>query len=195
MASGNRVKIIVFSGHGAWALGNDGFVEVPVKCSIRFYTLNMKMMSDAFGGELDQGKITGVEPDQEGGPFMSVPNMRLYPPTDLYLQTPDPDNWHVLNFGDPLDQSVPVDNKNIQVRIWTSGGSAGSAASAGVRGSGSGPYAKGVTLKTLFKFLDPAIRTADRVVFIWAACRKVNLKDAGGRDLGGENAGVNTVQR
>src|SRR5690606_17601378 len=73
-------KIIVFSGHGSWDLGADQYVKVPGKCSIKFYTLNMKTLSDSLGGDIDRGMIAGLEPDQEAGQFGIVPNMRLYPP-------------------------------------------------------------------------------------------------------------------
>lgn len=162
-------KIIVFSGHGDWQLGNEEFVKLPAKCSIRFYTLNMKTLSDAFGGELDQGKVAGIEPDQEAGPFMTVPDMRLYPPTDppLHIRTPDLGKWNVLRLPAP----VPVDDKNIQVQIDDA-------------------YGGGADLKIMFEILEPAIRPADAVTFIWAACRAINLKGSGGQTLG-----VNELQR
>jgi hypothetical protein len=160
-------KIIVFSGHGEWMLGNDAFVPLPAKCSMKFYTLNMKTLSDAFGGDLDRGMIAGVNVDQEANQFMHVPDMKLFPPFDppLLIRAPDPTNWHVVKLPAP----VPADNKNLQVQIK--------------RGYEA-------TLSELFPYLHSAIEMADEVVFIWAACRAINLKP-----VGGENLGVNVMQR
>lgn len=160
-------KIIVFSGHGSWDLGADQYVKVPARCSIKFYTLNMKTLSDQLGGDIDRGLIAGLEPDQEASQFGIIPNMRLYPPDGLTIKRPNPANWHVLD----LPAVVPADGKNLQVRI-------------------SDQYPGGGNLEVLFKLLDPAIRSADSVVFLWAACRAINLKKAGGKDIG-----VNVMQR
>jgi len=160
-------KIIVFSGHGEWELGNDEYVQIPAKCSIKFYTMNMKTLSDGLGGDIDRGIIVGLEPDQEAGPFRTIPDMRLFPPTGLHIRTPNPATWHILE----LPGVVPVDNKNIQVRI-------------------NNAYPGGGSLKIMFDLLAPAIRNADSVVFLWAACRAINLKDTGGKRLG-----VNAMQR
>lgn len=202
MPPGNPFKTIVFSGHGKWAYGNDGYVSVPAKCRIRFYTLNMRSMSDTFGGKLDRGVITGVEPEQEAGPLMTVPNMRLYEPEGLTIKMPD-DDWHVLKFGDPLNQHVPADDKDIQVQIY---GDSQTGVASAVRGRGPGnrlasqpaasqPPAKtkeleSADLKTLFEFLDPAIHAAKEVVFVWAACRLIKL-----RGTGLENNGINSLQQ
>jgi len=160
-------KIIVFSGHGSWDLGADQYVKVPGKCSIKFYTLNMKTLSDSLGGDIDRGMIAGLEADQEAGQFGIVPNMRLYPPDGLTIKRPSSANWHVIDLPDV----VPADDKNLQVRIDNA-------------------YPGGGNLEVLFKVLDPAIRSADSVVFLWAACRAINLKSAGGA-----NFGVNAMQR
>lgn len=160
-------KIIVFSGHGAWPLGTDEFAQLPAKCSIKFYTMNMKTLSDGLGGDIDRGIVSGLTPDQEAGQYMNVPNMRLYPPHGLNIKAPDPSKWHVIKLPAP----VPDDDLNIQVQIQDG-------------------YGGGGNLTTLFSLLDPAIRSADSVVFLWAACRAINLKDAGGKALG-----VNVMQR
>jgi hypothetical protein len=162
-------KIIVFSGHGKWALGKDQFVQLPAKCSMKFYTMNAKLLSDGLGGGIDRGRVIGLEPDQEGGPFSTIPNMRLYPPTGLNIRRPDPSSWRVLE----LPCAIPADDKNIQIQIQIHR-----------------KYGRGGDLETLFKLLQPAIRSADSVIFLWAACREIGLKAAGGEALG-----VNVVQR
>ncbi|MHC4269818.1 MAG: putative adhesin [Planctomycetota bacterium] len=160
-------KIIVFSGHGQWKLGKDDYVQLPAKCSMKFYTMNARTLSDNLGGDIDRGFIRGLVPDQEAGPFKNIPDMRLYPPNGLNIRRPNPANWHVLE----LPNRVPVDNKNIQVQI-------------------NGLYRGGADLKVLFKLLAPAISQAHSVVFLWAACRAVALAPAGGKKVG-----VNTMQR
>ena len=161
-------KVIVFSGHGEWMLGNDTFVKLPAKCSMKFYTLNMKTLSDAFGGDLDRGMISGVSVDQQAGPFKNVPDMKLFPPfgPPLHIRTPDLSRWHVLK----LPAAVPTDDKNLQIQIQRD-------------------Y-DGATLSDLFSCLEPAIDSADETLFIWAACRAINLKRAGGKKFG-----VNVMQR
>ncbi len=160
-------KIIVFSGHGAWPLGTDEFVQLPANCSIKFYTMNMKTLSDGLGGDIDRGIVSGLTPDQEAGQFQNIPCMRLYPPHGLNIRAPNSATWHVIK----LPAAVPVDDKNIQVQIQTG-------------------YGGGGNLTTLFKLLDPAIRQAESVIFLWAACRAINLKDTGGKAIG-----VNVMQR
>ncbi len=160
-------KVIVFSGHGRWDLGTDEFVQMPAKCSIKFYTMNAKLLSDSLGGDIDRGIIAGLEPDQEAGPFKTVPDMRLFPPSGLHIRRPDPRRWHVLH----LPGLIPVDDKNIQVQIKPH-------------------YQGGASLSVLLKLLAPAIHQADSVLFLWAACREVLLRPAGGEALG-----VNVLQR
>ncbi|UTM59062.1 hypothetical protein L4174_020330 [Photobacterium sp. CCB-ST2H9] len=160
-------KIIVFSGHGMWPLGSDAFVQVPAGCHFKFYTLNAKLMSDAFGGELDQGRIKGLEPEQEAKQYTHIPNMRLYPPEGLNIRAPNSTTWHQIKYNDP----VPADDLNIQVTVDS-------------------VYSDGVNLTTLFEYLSPAIHQAKEVIFIWAACREVNLSDSGGKEIG-----VNITQK
>ncbi|MEY3172304.1 MAG: hypothetical protein RLZZ436_217 [Planctomycetota bacterium] len=158
-------KVIVLSGHGGWKLGDRSFVKVPARCSIKFFTMNMKTLSDGLGGDIDRGSIAGLEPDQEAGPFHSIPDMTLTPPVGLNIRTPDPATWHCLRLPCPL----PFDNKNIQVTI-----------SAGYEAD----------LSDLFEYLAPVIERSDSVTFLWAACRAIELKKAGGKALG-----VNKLQR
>lgn len=160
-------KVIVFSGHGSWELGKDEYTPLPGKCTIKFYTMNMKTLSDGLGGDIDRGLVSGLEPDQVGNEFTHVPDMRLFPPTGLHIKRPDPNTWHVLELPGP----VPVDEKNIQVKINPAFGGGGS-------------------LSVLFDVLRPAIAEADSVTFLWAACRAINLKNTGGRRIG-----VNAMQR
>lgn len=161
-------KIIVLSGHGGWMLGEEGFASLPAGTSMKFYTLNMRTLSDAFGGDLDRGMLQGVTPDQEAAPFMNVPNMRLFPPSGLNIRAPsDPSRWHVVK----LPRRVPVDGRNLQIQIDPA-------------------YPGGADLKTIFHFLDRALRASPDTVIIWAACRAINLKASGGKALG-----VNTLQR
>ena len=158
-------KVIVLSGHGGWKLGDRSFVHVPARCSIKFFTMNMKTLSDGLGGDIDRGLIAGLEPDQEAGPFCSIPDMTLTPPVGLKIRAPDPANWHRLRIPCPL----PLDDKNIQVTIR-----------AGYQAHLSG----------LFKYLAPVIERSESVTFLWAACRAIELKKAGGKALG-----VNKLQR
>jgi hypothetical protein len=160
-------KIIVFSGHGSWELGTDQYVKLPAKCSIKFYTLNMKTLSDGLGGDLDRGMIAGLEPDQTAEQFGIIPNMRLFPPDGLNIKRPNAANWNILD----LPGDVPVDGKNLQVRIGDQ-------------------FPGGGNLEVLFQILEPAIRAADSVTFLWSACRAINLKNAGGSRIG-----VNQMQR
>ena len=113
-------KIIVFSGHGAWALNKDAYTKLPAKCSIKFYTMNMRTLSDGLGGEIDRGIVSGHKPDQEGGPFSSIPDMRLYPPAGLNIKEPDLANWQVVN----LPGAVPNSSKNLQIKIKSKYGGA-----------------------------------------------------------------------
>ncbi|HOY49863.1 MAG TPA: hypothetical protein PL185_08935 [Flavobacteriales bacterium] len=158
-------KVIVLSGHGSWEM-KDGYVTLPAKCSIKFYTCNMKTLSDGLGGDIDRGIVSGLDPDQEAGPFSTVPNMRLYPPAGLLIRTPDARTWNVVDLPGP----VPHDNKNLQVRI-------------------ANQYGGGGDLKTLLDMLRPAI-TGQEVTILWAACRAIGLKNAGGKSIG-----INTMQR
>ncbi|HEY7494260.1 MAG TPA: hypothetical protein VIH59_24560 [Candidatus Tectomicrobia bacterium] len=160
-------KTIVFSGHGSWELGTDQFVEMPAKCSIKFYTMNMKTLSDGLGGNIDRGIVAGLEPDQEAGPHRSVPDMRLFPPTGLIIRAPNPATWHVVR----LPAQVPVDNRHLQIQIDDA-------------------YPGGASLSVMLQILEPAIHIADSVTFLWAACRAINLKNAGGKSVG-----VNVLQR
>jgi hypothetical protein len=95
-------KVIVFSGHGSWQLGKDTFVRMPPNCTMKFYTMNMKTLSDGLGGDLDRGIITGLEPDQETGPHVQAPDMRLYPPHGLNIRQPDLARWHVIELPKPI---------------------------------------------------------------------------------------------
>ena len=55
-------KIIVLSGHGSWEVKQDEYVKLPAKCSIKFYTMNMRTLSDSLGGDIDRGVIKDLEP-------------------------------------------------------------------------------------------------------------------------------------
>ena len=162
-------RIIVFSGHGSWELGDDEFVTVPAKCTIKFYTLNMKTLSDGLGGDIDRGRLAGLEPDQVNGPRSTIPDMRLFPPINptLNIRQPPLATWHVLK----LPAAIPTDTKNLQIQIQNA-------------------YTGGASLKVLFELLQPAIDSTDQVTFLWAACRAINLKERGG-----ESIGVNAMQR
>jgi len=162
-----KSKIIVFSGHGAWALNKDAYTKLPAKCSIKFYTMNMRTLSDGLGGEIDRGIVTGYKPDQEGGPFSSIPDMRLYPPAGLNIKEPDLATWAVVN----LPGAVPNSSKNLQIKI-------------------NSKYGGGASLSVMFDLLKPAIDSASSVIFLWAACRAIGLSRTGGKLLG-----VNTMQR
>lgn len=158
-------KIIVLSGHGSWEM-RDGYTTLPAKCSIKFYTCNMKTLSDGLGGNIDRGLITGLEPDQESGPFSTVPNMRLYPPTGLNIRTPD-NNWNLVELG---SGAVPAGNKNVQVKIAAA-------------------YPGGADLKTILALLKSSMMGQECTI-LWAACRAIGLKSTGGKAIG-----VNTLQR
>lgn len=161
-------KIIALSGHGEWMLGKEGYVSLPAGTSMKFYTMNMRTLSDAFGGDLDRGIINGVTCDQEAGPFMNVPNMRLFPPTGLHIKKPaNSAAWHIVK----LPQRVPVDNKNLQIQIDPA-------------------YPGGADLKTILTYLDPALRASNDTILVWAACRAINLSASGGKAVG-----INTLQR
>jgi len=160
-------KVIVFSGHGAWDVTRDNFFKLPGKCSMKFYTMNMRTLSDGLGGDIDRGIITGLVPDQEASPFGSIPDMRLYPPHGLRIRTPDPASWQVVHLPDP----VPRNNKNLQIQIKDG-------------------FGGGASLSVMIDFLRPAIETATSVTFLWAACRAIGLTATGGKKIG-----VNSMQR
>jgi len=143
-------KIIVLSGHGSWEM-KDGYTTLPRGCSIKFYTCNMKTLSDGLGGDIDRGMVAGLEPDQEAGPFSTVPNMRLYPPAGLNIRVPG-SNWNTVE----LRSAVPNSTKNLQVKIASA-------------------YPGGGDLKTILKMLNPAIM-GQEVTILWAACRAIGLK-------------------
>ena len=159
-------KTIVLSGHGAWDImgshhGNnaiDAWTTLPAKCSIKFYTLNMKTLSDALGGDIDRGIVGNLEPDQVGGAWSTVPNMILYAPTGLHIRRPDMAKWDVID----LPCAVPNNNKNLQVRMAN-----------GYRGD----------LKTILEILRPAM-IGHEVTILWAACRAITLHDEGGKFIG-----------
>src|SRR5688572_19204320 len=113
-------KTIVLSGHGSWEM-KDGYTTLPGKCNIKFYTCNMKTLSDVLGGDIDRGLVTTLEPDQVGGAYSTVPNMRLYPPHGLHIRRPDLSAWEVLD----IPGVVPTSNKNLQVRIDNNFGGGG----------------------------------------------------------------------
>ena len=159
-------RIIVFSGHGQWALGNDGFVTLPQGCTMKFYTCNMKTLSDGLGGDIDRGLIAGLEPDQEASELQRVPDMRLYPPDGLTIKRPGP-GWHVVK----LPGAIPNDQKNVQIQIDDA-------------------YPGGASLSVMFDYLKVAIGLSGGADFLWAACRAINLKKAGGAKFG-----VNVMQR
>ena len=158
-------KIIVLSGHGSWEM-KDGYTPLPAKCNIKFYTCNMKTLSDGLGGDIDRGLVSGLVPDQESGPFSTVPNMRLYPPNGLNIQRPG-NNWNIVELG---KESVPTGNKNLQIKI-------------------AGAYPGGADLKTILRLLNGALMGSDCTI-LWAACRAIGLKSAGGKGIG-----INTLQR
>ena len=157
-------KIIVLSGHGSWEM-KDGYTTLPARCSIKFYTCNMKTLSDGLGGDIDRGMVAGLDPDQEAGPFQSVPNMRLYPPTGLKIRMPAGHNWNIIE----LPAAVPNNRNNLQIKIANT-------------------YGAGGDLKTILKLLQPAILGQD-VTLLWAACRAIGLKSTG------KDIGVNAMQR
>ena len=164
-----RSKTIVFSGHGSWESRKDGYVNLPAKCYMEFYTLNMKTLSDGLGGDIDRGLVSGLTPDQKNGPFNSIPNNRLYPPTGLHIKAPDPTTWDVVKLPNP----IPINNKNLQIQI-------------------DAQYADGADLATIFTYLEPAIRNSSEVTFLWAACRAIGLKSRPGNI---KVLGVNEMQR
>ena len=158
-------KIIVLSGHGSWEM-KDGYTTLPAKCSIKFYTCNMKTLSDGLGGDIDRGLVSGLVPDQESGPFSTVPNMRLYPPTGLNIRTPG-NNWDIIELG---SSAIPISSKNLQVKI-------------------AAKYPGGADLKVILKYLQNAIM-GNECTILWAACRAIGLKNTGGNAMG-----VNMMQR
>jgi len=158
-------KIIVLSGHGSWEM-KDGYTTLPAKCSIKFYTCNMKTLSDGLGGDIDRGLVSGLVPDQESGPFSTVPNMRLYPPHGLNIRTPG-NSWNVAELGIGV---VPSGNRNLQVKIAAA-------------------YPGGADLKTILQHLNVAIM-GNECTILWAACRAIGLRSAGGKSIG-----INAMQR
>lgn len=158
-------KIIVFSGHGSWEVKQDDYVKLPARCSIKFYTMNMRTLSDGLGGDIDRGIIDGLEPDQQAGPFSRIPDMRLFPPTGLTIRAPDPATWQVIKIP---DNPVQAGNKNLQIQIANG-------------------FAGGGSLSQIFTYLQPAIRSASSVIFLWAACRASGLRPTGGRSFGIDN--------
>jgi len=160
-------RIIVFSGHGSWESRKDGFINLPPKCYMEFYTMNMRTLSDSLGGDIDRGIVNGLVPDQVNGPYNSIPNNRLYPPHGLNIRKPDTRNWIVVNLPDP----VPNTTKNIQIRIKDR-------------------FGGGADLETMFGLLQPVISNSSKVTFLWAACRAIGLKQTGIKI-----EGVNTMQR
>jgi hypothetical protein len=159
-------RIIVFSGHGQWALGKDGFFTLPIGCTMKFYTCNMKTLSDGLGGDIDRGIIAGLEPDQEATELQRVPDMRLFPPEGLTIKQPGA-GWHVVK----LPAAIPNDQKNLQIQIDDA-------------------YPGGGSLSEMFEFLKTAIKLSGGADFLWAACRAINLRKAGGAKFG-----VNVMQR
>ncbi|WP_378183813.1 putative adhesin [Aquimarina sp. SS2-1] len=159
-------KVIVLSGHGSWEMG-DGYVTLPARYSIKFYTDNMKLLSDTLGGNIDRGNVAGLIPDQEASPYSTIPNMRLYPPDGLMIQAPDQNTWNVVDIPTGI---IPRDDKNLQIHV-------------------ADYYNDGMNLKELFDVLDQAL-FGQEVTILWAACRDIGLIDAGG-----ESFGVNVLQR
>lgn len=163
-------KVIVFSGHGAWD-PNDGYATVPRNCSIEFYTEANRTLSDALGGDLDVGNGAGHTPDQFGGPFSSVPNMRLYEPTGLNIITPSL-AYDVTHIGAGTPPVHPTRHLQVQLSF--------------------GSYPNGLTLAELFIELDEVVRrSATDVKFIWAACRETGLRPT----TLGQQIGFNSMQR
>jgi hypothetical protein len=160
-------KIIVFSGHGSWEVTRDNYVKLPAKCSIKFYTMNMRTLSDGLGGDIDRGIVTGLEPDQEAGPYSTIPDMRLFPPHGLTIKRPNPATWQVVRIPDP----VPSNSNNLQIQIKNG-------------------FSGGATISVMLDYLRPAIESASSVIFFWAACRASGLADSGGEFLG-----VDAMQR
>ena len=165
-------RVIVMSGHGAWQVGSDDYTVVPGKTTVRFYTVNMKTLSDALGGDLDRGIVNGMEPDQEGGAHTTVPNMRLFPPINpsLNIRTP-PGSWRVLKLKD--DKTLPPETANLQVQIDNS-------------------LANGLDLATILgESLSSSLYAVSENVIIWAACRAINLKESSR----GQALKINAMQR
>lgn len=126
----------------------------------------MKTLSDALGGDIDRGLVSALKPDQEGGPWSTVPNMRLYPPTGLHIRTPDSATWDLIE----LPGVVHNRTKNLQVRIGAN-------------------YGGGGDLKTILDILQPAM-IGQEVTILWAACRAIGLANTGGQLFG-----INAMQR
>jgi hypothetical protein len=168
-------KVIVFSGHGSWDVRDPrvkAYYPMPNNSTIKFYTMNLRTLSDSFGGDLDRGIIAGVRPDQEVGPSHQAPNMKLYPPTGLHIRSPNRQTWQVIKLRPGI--KVPRNNMNLQIRIDASVGEQ-----------------TGYTLDHMIdNFLRPAIQGVDSVTFLWAACRAIELQEVTGKGVG-----VNTMQR
>lgn len=160
-------KIIVLSGHGSWEM-KDGYTSLPEGCTIKFYTCNMKTLSDGLGGDIDRGMVAGLQPDQTGGPFSTVPNMRLYPPHGLNIRTPDATKWDVVELS---AAKIPAGDRNLQVKIADA-------------------HPGGKNLSEVLTELKHAILGNKDVTILWAACRAIGLKDTGG-----DKFGVNAMQR
>lgn len=158
---------IVFSGHGSWVAGSDGFTQMPGNCSCLYFTENARTLSDRLGGELDIGNIGSKRPDQQVAPWGSGPDMRLYPPTGLTIMTPTAPNWHQIALP---GGRVPANADGIQVTIST-------------------VQTNGAKLSELLSLLDSAIRGASKVTLIWSACRALEMNQ------NGVDIGLNTLQR
>lgn len=66
---------IFLSGHGGWTPSN-GFIKVPARCSVHFYTHFAKLLLTDMEEKILRGQWKQTE--RSHGPYTNVPNMTLY---------------------------------------------------------------------------------------------------------------------
>ncbi len=169
---GQDPKIIVLTGHGAWApksVNRQPFTTLPAKCSMHFYTTNFTLMrQDGFGDQLEQGKYGNYMPVQKAGPYQSVPNMVLTWPRGLSISTP-PREWTTIVYAKGVQ--IAPNPQNILFQIKEPKKPLGNLLE--------DPLGH-MFLKDIFDVLHPATFQAKSVLFIWSACRQVMIEKATG---------------
>lgn len=171
-----QTRIIVLSGHGAWdsrSKTTRPYVSLPGRCSIHFYQSNFTLLRDGSGQELEKGNLDGLTPEQEAGPYQSIPNMILTWPRGLTIGKA-PKGWLELKYTIEEATPIPKGPENMQFQVARPKEPLASLLK--------DPLGH-LSLEDIFKVLDPVIRSSEAVLFVWAACREVCLEKMKDEDL------------
>jgi hypothetical protein len=164
--AGENKMIIFLHGHGSWA-PTMGYVNVPKKSSISFYTHFAKLLNQTMVAKIFRGTHVG-EMDRTIGAYHTVPNLRMSSLT-VGQKTWAEDEWDAspARAGNGLWMLAPAPPTQ---RI-----------------------SLGAIMTGLRASVDRDIGDSTEVEFRWLCCQALGLKQVGGREHG-LNASDRTAQ-